>query len=134
VAGKSRRISRRTVIGLGVAVLLAALLLLIPYKTMREERMFALGSKETFGQVVSVADTRNEVAGAACLMVRYRFVDNSGVSRQGKSCLPVEKAEALAAGRSIPVTYATGAPEYSEAASAVQDPVKRWIRKWARGE
>ncbi|MFW5836447.1 MAG: hypothetical protein ACOCVM_00460 [Desulfovibrionaceae bacterium] len=131
---RPRRLTRRAVIGLAVAVLLAVILMLIPYQTMREERMFALGSQEAFAKVVEVASQRSTVDDTPCRMVRYRFLDNAGASRTGESCLPPEEAETLSPGSVVPVVFATGNPTYNEAASAVQEPAKRWIREWARGE
>jgi len=135
MAAKSkRRLRVRTLIGLAAAALVIFLLSILPYQTMREERMFALSSQETFAKVVDVAAGQSSISGQPCRMVRYRFVDQSGVSRYGTSCLRPQEAEIMAPGAELPIIYATGNPNYSEASSSVQDPVKRWIRKWARGE
>jgi hypothetical protein len=134
MAAKPKRRGGRLLAGLAAAALVIFLLSMIPYQTMREERMFALGSQETFAKVVDVAAEQSKISGQPCRMVSYRFVDRSGVSRNGASCLPPQEADIMAVGAVLPIIYATGNPDYSEAASAVQSPVKRWIREWARGE
>lgn len=124
-------------IALVAALLIIAGFFFIPYKEIRLERIRAFGEKKVIGIVIdknvriSEHDSKNDANTSQ--IVRYRFIDPSGLPRERVAAVQSNFWRRISQGDSVIVYYAKAAPGISRIEHEKENAVVRLLARFSRG-
>lgn len=123
-------------IALYAALLVIVAFFFIPYKEIRRERIRAFGENKAIGIVIEKDSRINEQdldkSGNKRQLVRYRFIDPSGLPRERTATVQSKFWRRISEGDSVVVYYAKAAPRISRIEHEKEDAVVQFLAKFSR--
>lgn len=113
-------------------------LFFIPYDEIRTERIRAFGEKTAVGIVIDKNIRKEQISPSveekASYMIKYRFIDPSGLPRERSASVDTNFWRKVTRGESVIVHFAKAEPGISRIENEEESTVVRFLARFSRAD